>query len=204
MSKWKQGIETNLAAVCGAIRRIFDRGDYPLQFSVLIWSPGWQQTTVRLLSVFKYSLFASSFVKRMFESFELPYAFQAVYAPFLSSMRSSRSIALKRCADDATLMILAFFEFSMWSKSWPVRAKWPKWFMPICFSNPSSVVSLFGIAITPALFTKILISYVVAINSSAHFRTLSKLFRSREIALVVQVYYWLWAKCDEILLIIFR
>ena len=35
-----------------------------------------------------------------------------------------------------------------------VSAKWPWWFTPICISRPSSVVSRFGNAMTPALFIR--------------------------------------------------
>ncbi len=38
------------------------------------------------------------------------------------------------------------------SSSSPVSAKWPRWFVPICISKPSTVAR-FGTAITPALFT---------------------------------------------------
>ena len=34
-----------------------------------------------------------------------------------------------------------------------VNAKWPRWFVPICNSNPSTVC-LYGLAMIPALFTK--------------------------------------------------
>ena len=36
------------------------------------------------------------------------------------------------------------------SSSSPVKAKWPRWLVPNCISNPSAV-SCFGVHITPAL-----------------------------------------------------
>mmetsp|Transcript_21448 Transcript_21448/g.47665 ORF Transcript_21448/g.47665 Transcript_21448/m.47665 type:complete len:214 (-) Transcript_21448:87-728(-) len=49
----------------------------------------------------------------------------------------------------------------------PVSAKWPRWLMPKCFSNPSFVTSLSGIAITPALLHRMSMRGTVCLSCSA-------------------------------------
>src|ERR1035437_9913050 len=52
-----------------------------------------------------------------------------------------------------TVTTLAPGRASRLSSSNPVRAKWPRWLVPNCISKPSAV-SLRGMAITPALLTR--------------------------------------------------
>ena len=58
-----------------------------------------------------------------------------------------------------------------------VKRKCPKWLVPICISNPSSVLK-WGQVITPALFRRTSIRSSLALISYAHFLTEARLDRS--------------------------
>ena len=60
----------------------------------------------------------------------------------------------------------------------PESAKWPRWLVPSCISKPSAVLRR-GIAITPALFTRMSIRSWRAENCLAKSRTEARLARSR-------------------------
>jgi hypothetical protein len=59
-----------------------------------------------------------------------------------------------------------------------VSKKWPKWLIPICVSNPSSVVPL-GVFITPALLTRRWRGISFDLNWAAKLRTDWSEFRSK-------------------------
>src|SRR4051794_22553003 len=63
------------------------------------------------------------------------------------------------------------------SSSNPVRAKWPRWFVPSCISKPSAVVAL-GTAITPALLISRSSCSLRACRRSPKSRTDARLARS--------------------------
>src|SRR5712671_5696432 len=67
---------------------------------------------------------------------------------------------------------------SICSSSSPVRAKWPRWLVPNCSSNPSPVACL-GVSITPALLTSKSIAGCLARSSAAAARMESSEVRSR-------------------------
>ena len=76
-----------------------------------------------------------------------------------------------------TVTTLAPGRASRRSSSKPVRAKWPRWLVPNCISKPSAV-SRRGMAITPALLTRMFKPSCSAENPAANFRTEARSARS--------------------------
>mmetsp|Transcript_20293 Transcript_20293/g.68893 ORF Transcript_20293/g.68893 Transcript_20293/m.68893 type:complete len:240 (+) Transcript_20293:1455-2174(+) len=69
-------------------------------------------------------------------------------------------------------------DFITRSQSSLVSAKWPRWFVPNCRSNPSAVSWRSGRAMTPALSMSTSTLGTLLLSSLAHARTLSRLVRS--------------------------
>ena len=93
-------------------------------------------------------------------------------------MISSHCITPDSCASEDTFTMrapgAAFFSKGITKL---VRRKWPKWLVPICISNPSSVL-VSGQVITPALLIRMSIFSKELLSCSEHSLTLFRLARS--------------------------
>merc|ERR1719239_2091123 len=93
-------------------------------------------------------------------------------------LRSSHCITPDSCASEDTLTMRApgpaFFTRGITRL---VSRKWPRWFVPICISKPSSVL-VNGQVITPALLIRMSIFSKELLSCSAHSLTLFRLARS--------------------------
>mmetsp|Transcript_9219 Transcript_9219/g.23112 ORF Transcript_9219/g.23112 Transcript_9219/m.23112 type:complete len:266 (-) Transcript_9219:106-903(-) len=123
---------------------------------------------------------SSSLANRMLAVLDWPYAFHGPCRPVYHvplPIRSSKSMPAKRCAREDTVTTRDEPASFRQGSRRPVSAKWPRWLVPSCISNPSSV-SMYGQFMTPALLSSTCMGLARARNSSAKARMLASEARS--------------------------